>query len=176
MRPSPGAQTYAIAGQPAGAKRLITRYDAEVHDTLQRQRQRVIFDEASGWIALRENRPDEAISHLRRALDNGLHNCSQCLLAALGLGGTKDGEALDAAAQQAHELAKFLRQPALGFTAWVLHTRYSSVVCVGGFDGPGDAECQRLQRQIANLRFQAKNGVDPIGLMPTPMPVEVPRP
>ncbi|MFO0846421.1 MAG: hypothetical protein U0797_29310 [Gemmataceae bacterium] len=97
-------------------------------------------------------------------------------LAALGLGGGKEGEALDAGAQQAHELAKFLRQPSLGFTAWVLHTRYSSVVCVGGFDGPGDGECQRLQRQIANLRFNAKNGVDPIGLMPTPMPVEVPKP
>jgi hypothetical protein len=96
-------------------------------------------------------------------------------LAALGLGGTKDGEALDAAAQQAHELAKFLRQPALGFKAWVLHTRYSSVVCVGGFDGPNDPECQRLHRQVANLKFNAKNGVDPIGLLPNPQPVEVPR-
>jgi hypothetical protein len=97
-------------------------------------------------------------------------------LAALGLGGSKDGEALDAAAQQAHELAKFLRQPALGFTAWVLHTRYSSVVTVGGFDGPDDPELQRLHRQLANLKFNAKNGVDPIGLLPNPQPVEVPRP
>lgn len=97
-------------------------------------------------------------------------------LSVLGLGGSKTGEALDAAAQQAHELAKFLRQPSLGFNAWVLHTRYSSVVCVGGFDGLDDPELQRLHRQVANLKFNAKNGVDPIGLMPNPQPVEVPRP
>lgn len=98
-------------------------------------------------------------------------------LAALGLGGARPGEALDAAAQQAHELARFLRQPQFGLESWVLHTRYSSVVCVGGFTGPEDPELQRLQRQIAALKFSAQQGGgDPIGLMPTPMPIEVPRP
>ncbi|MFO0877509.1 MAG: hypothetical protein U0840_09055 [Gemmataceae bacterium] len=97
-------------------------------------------------------------------------------LNALGLGGSKAGEALDASAQQAHELARFLRQPAMGFTSWVLHTRYSSVVCVGGFDSPEDPEMQRLQRQITNLKFNSQGGADPIGLVATPIPVEVPRP
>lgn len=98
-------------------------------------------------------------------------------LAALGLGGTRPGEALDAAAQQAHELARFLRQPQFGFESWVLHTRHSSVVCVGGFNGPEDPELQRLQRQIAALKFSTqKGGADPIGLLPTPVPIEVPRP
>jgi tetratricopeptide (TPR) repeat protein len=90
------AMTYAVAGQPAGAKRLIAKYDAEVRDTLQRKRQRMYYGDVSGWIALREDRPDEAISHFRRALDNGLHDCSQCLLAGLGLAFEKSG-ALDSA-------------------------------------------------------------------------------
>src|SRR5262249_22143287 len=78
-------------------------------------------------------------------------------LKMLGLSGSKPGEALGAAALQAHELAKLLRDPRLGFTAYVLHTRTSSIVTVGGFNALNDAEMQRVQRQLAALRFTTNN-------------------
>jgi hypothetical protein len=97
----------------------------------------------------------------------------------LGLG-NRMGEGLRGAGKQANALAKFLRQPQLGFTAYVLHTRNSSIVTVGEFDDPDGEEVQRLQRQIAKLRFSADprnpNAPDPIGLMAHPAPMEVPRP
>jgi hypothetical protein len=106
------------------------------------------------------------------------HNSgSSPFLAALGLGGRKEGEGLSAAGAQAHELAKFLRNPRLGFKAYVLHTRQSSIVTVGEFTGPDDPNLERVQRQLAALRFQTDKGqVDPIGLLPNPIAVEVPRP
>jgi hypothetical protein len=98
-------------------------------------------------------------------------------LSALGLGGAKPGQGLELAAAQAHELAKFLRHPRLGFKSYVLHTRHSSVVTVGEFSGPEDPDLPRVQRQLADLHFRtAKGQSDPIGLLPNPVPVEVPRP
>jgi hypothetical protein len=95
----------------------------------------------------------------------------------LGLG-NRMGEGLRGAGKQAHALAKFLRDPGLGFKAYVLHTRNSSLVTVGEFDQVNGEEMQRLQRQIASLKFSAggHGGPDPIGLMAHPAPMEVPRP
>jgi len=97
----------------------------------------------------------------------------------LGLG-NRVGEGLRGAGKQASSLAEFLRQPALGFKAYVLHTRYNSIVTVGEFDDPNGEEMQRLQRQIARLRFSTDprnpNAADPIGLMANPAPMEVPHP
>jgi hypothetical protein len=101
---------------------------------------------------------------------------SSSFLSALGFGNSR-GEALDACAAQAHELARFLRHQGLGLESWVLHTRYSSVVTVGGFDSPDDPELQTARQKIARLSFKSQNGGgDPIGLLPQPIPVEVPRP
>jgi hypothetical protein len=99
------------------------------------------------------------------------------ILGSLGLDFSSSGDALGAAGAQAHELARFLRNPQFGFEAWVLHTRTSSVVTVGGFKGPDDPELQRLKQQIAKFKFSTdKKQGDPIGLMANPLPVEVPRP
>jgi hypothetical protein len=102
---------------------------------------------------------------------------SSPFLSALGLGGHKEGEGLSAAGAQAHELAKFLRNPRLGFKAYVLHTHNSSLVTVGEFTGPDDPDMQRVGRQLATLHFQAdKAQSDPIGLLCNPVLFEVPRP
>lgn len=97
----------------------------------------------------------------------------------LGLG-NRMGEGLRGAGKQANALAEFLRQPQLNFKAYVLHTRYNSLVTVGEFDDPDGEECQRLKRQVARLRFSLDphnpNAADPIGLMANPAPMEVPRP
>jgi hypothetical protein len=96
-------------------------------------------------------------------------------LKMVGLG---KGETLSAIGEQAHKLAEFLRDPRLGFTAYVLHTRTASIVTVGEFDSLDDPELQRLQRQIASLKFsgdRSGTGADPVGLMHNPVPMEVPH-
>jgi hypothetical protein len=102
---------------------------------------------------------------------------SSGFLKMFGVGRDRPGDRLSASAAQAHELARLLRDPRLGFTAWVLHTRTSSIVTVGGFDRLDDPERYRLQRQITALKFKtSQGGNDPVGLMASPLPMEVPRP
>jgi hypothetical protein len=86
-----------------------------------------------------------------------------------------EGEMLNAAAAQAHELARFLREPRFGFQAYVLHMRENSCVFIGGFDDLNDPEARRLQQQIGQIKFNTQNGKDPIGLITMPPPFEVPR-
>ena len=70
-----------------------------------------------------------------------------------------NGEALTAAAGQAENLAKALREmrDPTGKTppleAFVLHTRYSSLVTVGQFDGPNDPALLETRRQLQSMRF-----------------------
>jgi hypothetical protein len=96
---------------------------------------------------------------------------------------SKPGEAMRAAALQAHSLAEFLRNKAMGFDAYVLHTRFSSIVTVGAFDSPDDPELQKTKRRLESLSFRADPRApsaqpikgDPIGLMTHPLPMEVPH-
>ncbi|HZY88179.1 MAG TPA: hypothetical protein VFE78_25310 [Gemmataceae bacterium] len=107
------------------------------------------------------------------------HSGVSGLMDMLGLG-HKMGEGILGAGKQAHELAKFLRDPRLGFKSYVLHTRSNSIVTVGEFDEINGEEMLRLQRQIAKLRFSPDprnpNAADPVGLMANPAPMEVPHP
>jgi hypothetical protein len=97
--------------------------------------------------------------------------------------GRKPGEGIDAAGFQAHHLAEFLRDKKIGLDAYVLHMRTSSIVTVGGFDGPNDPELQRAKERLERLSFRADPhsasaaGVtgDPIGLFANPLPMEVPH-
>lgn len=89
-------------------------------------------------------------------------------------GGSNPGQDLDRAALQAHELARVLRQ--LNFYAYVLHTRTSSLVTIGGFNSPDDPEIGRVRQQLANLQNQfSSNRHDPFQLYPNPVAWEVPR-
>lgn len=94
-------------------------------------------------------------------------------LTTLGMG--DKGSTLDAAAMQAGELVRFLRTPQLGFEAYVLHARQSSKVYVGGFDGPDDPALARVRRQLTSMKFSTKEGKDVIGLLPSPLLIEIPR-
>jgi hypothetical protein len=84
----------------------------------------------------------------------------------LGFGRSTD--LLTASALQAEEVAKVLHGNS--FDAYVLHTRHSSIVTVGGFDQPNDPRLQQLQRQLANLK------IGPIECFARPMPMQVPHP
>jgi hypothetical protein len=73
------------------------------------------------------------------------------------MGFKKSGELLNAAGKQAHEVAEFLRK--FGFEAYVLHTEYSSVVTVGGFDGPDDPRLIQVQQAFLNEMSNPRSNV-----------------
>ncbi len=85
----------------------------------------------------------------------------------LALGG-KTGQREDGAAVSAHSLAALLTQAHL--KAYVLHTKFSSVVTVGAFDRPDDPELLSMQN-LLKTRLNLPN----LELFPTPLPMQVPR-
>lgn len=88
--------------------------------------------------------------------------------------GKNDGSTLDAMGKQAHEIAFALRK--MNIDAYVLHTRWSSIVTVGSYDSPNDPQLLQYQRVLANLQLaNPQQGID-IRLFAKPMPMEVPRP
>lgn len=100
---------------------------------------------------------------------------SGSFLSMLGLG-SKSGDVLSASAMTAHNLAEVLRK--MKFDAYVLHTRHSSVVTIGGFDGEDD---KRLQETYQRLQLLVQNNIkanktDTLQLMPQPILMRVPRP
>jgi hypothetical protein len=100
---------------------------------------------------------------------------SSSFLDMIGMG-SKTGELLNAGAMQAHELGQLLRK--MKFDAYVLHTRSSSLVCVGGYDGKEDPRLLRDQQTLAKLHFQAQSGnpdPDSMRLLVQPLPMEVPH-
>lgn len=88
--------------------------------------------------------------------------------------GRNDGSSLDAMAKQAHEIAKVLRQ--LKFEAYVLHTRWGSVVTVGSYDSPSDPQLLQNQRALANFSLAGAQPGQDIKFFARPVPMEVPRP
>ncbi|MBI3412390.1 MAG: hypothetical protein HY040_29060 [Planctomycetes bacterium] len=77
-------------------------------------------------------------------------------------------ERIDYAATDAHNLADTLRK--LKLEAFVLHTKYASVVTVGGYESLQDPNLLSMQNLLAT-RLQ----LPAVALLPRPMPMEVPR-
>ena len=86
---------------------------------------------------------------------------SGTFLTALGLGKTGDG--IDTAAHNAHNLAELMRK-SFQLEAYVLHTRHSSIVTVGGFEGPADPHMRSTQEMLTNNLK-----------VPSALPMAVPR-
>jgi hypothetical protein len=77
----------------------------------------------------------------------------------------------DLAADNAHEFAKMLRHMKLD--AYVLHTRFASIITVGGYDSLEDPALRSMQNIVAN---QLRPKLDArIELFPQPLPMEVPH-
>ncbi len=102
----------------------------------------------------------------------------------------KGANALVAAVAQSEMLAKVLRemkgpggQP-LGLEAFVLHTRNSSIVTIGQFDGPNDPALLQVQNLLMSMKLnvtQDKMGSQPVGNAPTlfenrMLPMPIPKP
>jgi hypothetical protein len=97
---------------------------------------------------------------------------SSGFLHKMGLGGS--GEKKDAAKVSAHNLAKLLHEG--GWDAYVLHTRFYSMVTVGGYDSDQDPRIPPHQEALAKLnpRLAAVAPVD-LQLLPRAIPIPVPR-
>jgi hypothetical protein len=77
----------------------------------------------------------------------------------------------DHAAENAHTLAKVLRQ--LKLDAYVLHTRFASIVTVGSFESLDDPALRSMQNVLLT---QLKPRLDArLELFPQPLPMEVPH-
>ncbi len=93
-------------------------------------------------------------------------NSDTSLMRKMGM--SKGGDALAAGGEQAEALAKALRamkgpnKEPLNLEAFVLHTRYASVVTVGQFDGPNDPALHALKRMLGGI--QARTTLDEGGM------------
>ena len=73
----------------------------------------------------------------------------------------------DAAAHSAHNLAEVLRK--MNIDAYVLHTRFASIVTVGAFDRADEPALQSMQHFIET---RVAPSMGQVGLIPRPMPWE----
>ncbi len=74
------AIAYAIAGEPATAKRFIGEYDANTPEVIRKRSNGRNW--AEGYLALAENRAQDAVAAFQRARDQG--TCSNCAFFELG--------------------------------------------------------------------------------------------
>ncbi len=84
----------------------------------------------------------------------------------------KNGQWEDHAAVNAHNLCDAFRKSGLAET-YVLHTKYVSIVCVGGYDSGADPRLTQMQNHLES-QFRM-DGYRPYDLMPRPLPMAVPR-
>ncbi len=89
---------------------------------------------------------------------------------SLGFGKKTTGDEIDLAAKNAHELVEGLRRAKL--EAYVLHTKFYSLVTIGGFDGLDDPNLRSMQNLIVTRLNPAMQGIQPL---PQPLPMAIPR-
>jgi hypothetical protein len=115
------------------------------------------------------NRYTLAIKHFQTPIELQTRGKSTAagFLSALHLG---KAEPKDYAADNAVNLAEALRKS--GLEAYVLHTKFASLVTVGGYDSPDDPRLRAMQQTLlTNLSaLQAQ-----IQLLPEPVPILIPR-
>lgn len=110
-----------------------------------------------------------AVKHFRTPTVVQPKSSTGQFLESLGLG-NKTNERTDAAAESAHNLAELLRKSKLD--AYVLHTKFLSVVTVGGYESHDDPALRATQNLfVTRLNEQLKF----LDLFPTPVPMFVPK-
>jgi tetratricopeptide (TPR) repeat protein len=101
------ATAYSVAGQPALARRLLEEYESAVPTG--RRRGEAEWYRATGWLALAEGRPQDAVTAFRGADQWG--SCPDCANWELGV-------AFDRANQTDSALAAYERAAAPAGTGW----------------------------------------------------------
>ncbi len=93
------------------------------------------------------------------------------LLENWGLKTRGNSDGVDQAAHDAHGLAEILRENKL--ECYVLHTKFSSIVCIGGYDGLEDPNLRAMQNTL-ETRLRAPEYAR-LMFFPKPMPMKVPQ-
>ena len=83
---------------------------------------------------------------------------------------TWKGESLSATALNAENMCEAMRKGKPSLEAYVLHTTWGSIVCVGGFDSLDDPKMNDMKNRLMNMP-RAQNAT----LLKEPVPMEVPR-
>jgi hypothetical protein len=90
--------------------------------------------------------------------------------------GKTDGALLTASAQNAHNLAKVINESKewkeWNLQAYVFHTRNNSVVTINGY---GSKDDPALAQMAHRFRFKTRELMSVANMLPSPMPMEVPR-
>ena len=81
--------------------------------------------------------------------------------------GVRSNERVDGAEVSAHSLAALLTKARL--KAYVLHTKFSSIVTVGEFESINDPELSSMQTLL-----KTRLRLDDLQMLPTPLPMQVP--
>jgi hypothetical protein len=84
---------------------------------------------------------------------------------------TRNGDGVDQAAHDAHNLAELLRKNKL--EAYVLHTKFSSIVTVGGYESLEDPNLRAMQSTLESKLRSPE--LSRLMFFPRPMPMKVPR-
>jgi hypothetical protein len=85
--------------------------------------------------------------------------------------GSSKGESLSASAMNAENMCDAMRNKCKpGFEAYVLHTTWGSVVCVGGFDSLDDPKMGEMKTRLSKIPRK-----DGLMLMQEPAAMEVPK-
>ena len=92
-----------------------------------------------------------------------------------GFGGGRQGDLTDANAKMAHQLAEILRNPQLGFDAYVLHMPKMSIVTVGAFDSKDDVRMMAVANSVNKLHLNLQGGSMSSEMLENPTPWQVPR-
>jgi DNA-binding SARP family transcriptional activator len=117
------ASLYAQAGRADKAKAVLSAYDRAVSDAVERRSDQPNRDAAIGYVALAEQRPQEAVTAFRRSdrlADGPVDLCTVCADPPIGLAFDRAGMADSAIVAFEH----FVKTPKLTRTfvdAWNLH-------------------------------------------------------
>ncbi|MBM3978836.1 MAG: hypothetical protein FJ304_00860 [Planctomycetes bacterium] len=135
-----------------------------------------LFKATKGWTL--------AVKAFTSPVEIGNKDSDTSLMRKFGLG-SKGADVLAAGAEQAETMAKALRAmrgpngEALNLESFVLHTRNSSVVTVGQFDGPDDPSLQAMKRMLSKMSGRVtedQSGLRPVMNAPTLFDNVVPIP
>lgn len=89
-------------------------------------------------------------------------------------GGGQQGDLTDANMKMAHQMAELLRNPQLGFDAYVVHMPRMSIVTVGSFDGKDDVRMMAVANSINKLHLNLQGGAMSSEMLESPTPWQVP--
>jgi hypothetical protein len=73
---------------------------------------------------------------------------------------------------QAHEIVRVLRD-AMKVEAYVMHTRYGSVITIGSYDSQDDPRLLQNKQMFGNFQMKDAHGVPVVKFDPLPIPMDL---